>query len=132
MIKQLLIYSVSFALLFFAVLHAQDWLLKQNNQTLRFSFYDTTKFFAIASALICIHLKIFSEIKSLQSQLGYIYLPTLFIKGVVFFIAFKSSVFTIDEMRLTEQLNLLIPLFIFLILEVYFVIKILKGIEHEI
>lgn len=132
MIKQLLIYSLSFTLLFFVVLQAQDWLLKHNNQTLRFSFYDTTKFFAIASALICIHLKFFSGIKSLQPQVGYIYLPTLFIKGGIFFVAFRSTVFAVNELQLVERLNLLIPLFIFIILEVYFVIRILKGIQHKI
>lgn len=126
MIKTLLTYTLSFVLLFFAVLHAQDWLLKLNNHIIRFSFYDTTLFFATASAIICLHLKIFSQIKSLQPQLGYIYLPTLMIKGGVFFVAFKSTVFSIEKLSNPERLCLLLPLLIFLVLEVYFVIQILK------
>ncbi|ARV09661.1 hypothetical protein BTO05_08405 [Winogradskyella sp. PC-19] len=132
MIKQLIIYSAVFALLFFLLLHGHDWILKQNDIGLRFSFYDTDLFFAVSSALICIHLQFFSGIETLKSQLGYIYLPTLFIKGVIFFISFKNSVFSIEKLTTSERLSLLIPLFIFLIAEVYFVIKILKETNAEI
>lgn len=132
MIKSLLTYCIGFALLFFAVLHIQDWLLKLNEVSVRFSFYDTSLFFAVASALICTHLKIFSGIKNLQSQLGFIYLPTLIIKGIFFYILFRKSVFYLEKLNTTERLSLLFPLFIFLALEVYFIIKILKQNEAEI
>ncbi|TCK67773.1 hypothetical protein DFQ05_1554 [Winogradskyella wandonensis] len=126
MIKSLLIYVVSFAALFFVVLHLQHWLLEANNQSVRFSYYDTNIFFAVASALICIHLQLFSSIKSLQPQLGYIYLPTLFIKGGLFFFSFQDAVFALENLTVSERLCLLSSLLIFLLLEVFFVIKILK------
>lgn len=126
MIKSLLIYIVSFAALFFIVLHTQHWLLETSNQSVRFSYHDTNLFFAVASALICIHLKLFANIKSLQPQLGFIYLPTLFIKGGLFFFGFMDTVFALENITNPERLCLLIPLVLFLVLEVIFVVRILK------
>jgi len=79
--------------------------------------------------VICIHFKFFSFIKSLQPQLGFIYLPTLFIKGIIFFIMFQSSVFNLDALTTAERLNLLTPLILFLGLEVFFIVKIITKNE---
>lgn len=126
MIKSLLIYTVSFAVLFFIVLHTQNWVLETSNQSVRFSYYDTNLFFVVASGLICVHLKLFSNIKSLQPQLGFIYLPTLFIKGGLFFLGFKDTIFGLEQLTNPERLCLLTSLVAFLVLEVIFVVKILK------
>ncbi|MFD1062537.1 DUF6168 family protein [Winogradskyella litorisediminis] len=132
MIKSLLVYMVSFAALFFAVLHTQHWFIESYSSNIRFNYYDTNLFFAVASALICIHLKLFSILKALQPQLGYIYLPTLFIKGALFFFGFRDTVFSLGNLNISERLCLLISLLVFLVLEVIFVIKILKENNPEI
>lgn len=126
MIKTVLVYSVAFATLFFSIYYAQDFILNKTNQEVRFNLWDTNLFFAVASLVICMHFSFFSGIKKLQSQLGFIYLPTLFIKGVIFFLAFKSSVFSMETLTVAERLNLLIPFLLFLGLETYFITKILK------
>ena len=77
MIKSILIYTAAFAALFFAVYFLQTTVVEQSEALVRFNLWDTNLFFTAASALICIHLQLFSTIKSLQPQLGYIYLPTL-------------------------------------------------------
>ncbi|WP_370622880.1 DUF6168 family protein [Winogradskyella forsetii] len=115
--------------LFLIVHFFQDYFLNYSNAIIRFNLWDTNLFFAVASLIICVHLKFFSTIKNLQPQLGFIYLPTLFIKGILFFIMFKSSVFNLDVLSTTERLNLIIPLFLFLGLEVYFIVKIIRKIE---
>lgn len=129
MIKSLMAYIISFMVLFLIVHFFQDYFLNYSNAIVRFNLWDTNLFFAVASLIICVHLKFFSTIKKLQPQLGFIYLPTLFIKGVLFFIMFKSSVFNLDVLSTTERLNLIIPLFLFLGLEVYFIVKIIRKIE---
>ncbi len=122
-------YIISFMVLFLIVHFFQDYFLNYSNAIIRFNLWDTNLFFAVASLIICVHLKFFSTIKNLQPQLGFIYLPTLFIKGILFFIMFKSSVFNLDVLSTTERLNLIIPLFLFLGLEVYFIVKIIRKIE---
>ncbi len=122
-------YIISFMVLFLIVHFFQDYFLNYSNAIIRFNLWDTNLFFAVASLIICVHLKFFSTMKNLQPQLGFIYLPTLFIKGILFFIMFKSSVFNLDVLSTTERLNLIIPLFLFLGLEVYFIVKIIRKID---
>nr|WP_321221254.1 DUF6168 family protein [uncultured Psychroserpens sp.] len=126
MIKKLIVYTLSFAILFAIIHFTQDAILGQTSQKIRFNNYDTNIFFALSSLIICIHFEIFSHIKALQPQLGFIYLPTLFIKGILFFILFKSSIFEAETLKTIERLNLLIPLLLFLALEVFFITLILK------
>jgi len=129
MIKSLMLYTASFAVLFLIIHFSQEFVLNESNNTVRFNLWDTNVFLAVASLLICVHLKLFSTIKNLQPQLGFIYLPTLFIKGGLFFLAFKSSIFSLETLTMVERLSLLVPLLLFLGLEVFFVVKILA--ENE-
>lgn len=124
-----MLYAASFAVLFLIIHFSQEFVLNESNKTVRFNLWDTNVFLVIASLLICIHLKLFSSIKSFQPQLGFIYLPTLFIKGGLFFLAFKSSVFSLETLTMVERLSLLLPLLLFLVLEVFFVVKILAQNE---
>ena len=126
MIKSLAIYLVSFSILFLIIHFSQDYILSQADSPVRFSLWDTNIFLAVASLMICVHFQFFSLVKSLETQLGFIYLPTLFIKGVLFYVAFKDSVFNIEVLNTTEELNILIPLLLFLVLEVFFVVKIIS------
>lgn len=126
MIKKFLIFTIAFATLFGVIHLVQEALINQYSQELNFNVYDTNMFFAVSSLIICIHFAIFSQIKKLQPQLGFIYLPTLFIKGILFFVFFKSSIFTSETLTTQERLNLLIPLLFFLALEVFFITRILK------
>lgn len=129
MIKSLILYIISFMVLFLLIHLSQDYILNHFNFSVRYSLWDTNLFFAISSLVICFHFKFFSFIKSLQPQLGFIYLPTLFIKGILFFIMFQSSVFDLNVLTTAERLNLLTPLILFLGLEVFFVVKIITKNE---
>ena len=129
MIKSIVVYTLAFAVLFIIVHFSQEFTLNESKNTVRFNLWDTNVFLVVASLLICVHLKLFSSIKSLQPQLGFIYLPTLFIKGGLFFLAFKSSVFSLETLTMVERLSLLVPLLLFLVLEVFFVVKILAQNE---
>jgi hypothetical protein len=129
MIKVLIVYFLSFTVLFLVVQFSQEFILNQLNSTVRFKLWNVNLFFAIASLIICLHFLIFSSIKNLKPQLGFIYLPTLFIKGIIFFVAFRSSIFNLDSLTTAERLNLLIPFLLFLGLEVFFIVKIIRKTE---
>ncbi len=126
MIKKFAIYTVAFVVLFIGVYGFQKFIFSESLSEMRFSVFDTNVFFAMSSLIICIHFEIFSNIKRLQPQLGFIYLPTLFIKGILFFAMYKSSVFSINSLSNSERLNLLVPFLVFLALEVFFITQILN------
>ncbi len=130
MIKSLITYVLSFSAALVIIHFSQEFLLSQLKVLLRFKLWDVNLFFATVSLIICIHFKFFSAIKNLQSQLGFIYLPTLFIKGALFFLMFKSSVFQLETLTMAERLNILIPLFMFLLLEVFFIVKIITTTKY--
>ncbi|WP_367179551.1 DUF6168 family protein [uncultured Winogradskyella sp.] len=129
MIKAVATYIISFSILFALIYVSQNYILNASGKVIRFSLWDTNMFFALSSFIICIHFQFFSGIKSIQPQLGFIYLPTLFIKGILFFLMFKTSIFELEALLTAEKLNLLIPLFLFLGLEVFFVVKIITKNE---
>ncbi|RCW93538.1 DUF6168 family protein [Winogradskyella arenosi] len=129
MTKSLFIYIASFTAMFFVLHFAQQGLFQMFNAEVRFNTWDVNMFLAIVSLLICVHLKLFANIKMLHTQIGFIYLPTLFIKGGLFYVAFKTSIFNIEILTSPERYSLLVPVLLFLGLEVFFVVKILEEID---
>lgn len=125
MIKTTAEIILGFALLFIAVYGVQHYVLEAD-AGIRYNLLATNLFFAVSSALICTALSLLDTKEKFKPQLGFIYLPTLFIKGVLFFVIFKNSVFSLVNFTLEERLHLLIPLFIFLALEVYFAAKVIN------
>lgn len=62
----------------------------------------------------------------LKNQLGLIYLAALFIKLIFFAILFKSLLFSEVILPRSDRFSMLVPLIIFLSVEVLFISKILK------
>ncbi len=122
MIKHIILIILYYACLNGLVHGIQVIALDQQNYC-RYSIFNTNLFFSISSAIICMAILAFSLSKKLNSQLGFIYLPSLFIKGILFFVIFNESIFALENLSIEERINLLIPLFTFLALEVYFVAK---------
>lgn len=128
MIRSLLIYAIAFAVLLAIVHLSLNTISNQLGYSIRFDTFKTNLFFAIISFLICACFHILSNINRIKPQLSFVYLPTLFVKGIFFFAFFKSSVFNIVTFSVIESLALLIPFLIFLALEVYFIVKILNKV----
>ena len=111
--------------LLFATVYGVQYLLNSSLQ-IRYNFKDVSIFFAASSLVIWFHFFFLEKFPKVKPQLGFIYLPTLFIKGILFYVIFKDSIFQIKNLTLPERLNLIIPLAVFLILEVYLISKILN------
>lgn len=125
MIKALLKLITLFGLTFILVYIIQH-LLKTEPTEIRFSIVDVNLFFAMSSLVICLHFLYLEKLPKVKPQLGYFYLPTLFIKGILFYLFFRDTIFEIQNFVTAERLNLFIPLIVFLILEVYLIAKILN------
>jgi hypothetical protein len=124
-----MVYIISFLILFIIIQFSQEFFINQLSSLVRFNLWNVNLFFAISSVVICIHFLVFSLIENLKPQLGFIYLPTIFIKGILFFFTFRVTIFNLSALTTTERLNLLIPLLLFLGLEVYFVVKVIRNTE---
>lgn len=127
MIKDFIIYSVVFITCYFIGLYTHQEILAFSGNELRFSLARIYLFHAFFSGLICINLRLASNAKSLSTQLGLLYLSTFVIKLLLFGIYFYKPLLDLKNITFPERFSLLIPLFIFLIIEVLFVIKILNN-----
>ena len=126
MTKSIVVYAVSFLLLFLASLFLHQFILDTQSISLRFKLIPVYVFFVLVSFLICVVFKSFTYFEKTKEQLGFLYLFTLFIKIILFSIIFYKSIVVLKDISKIESFNLLIPLFIFLALEVTFVAGILN------
>ena len=126
MIKQIVLYFISFLSLFLVVFFIHDFILNNSKSYLPFSLFQMYSFhFSTSFIIVSVFLLLSKSIKW-ASQLGYIYMFTFFTKIMFFVLIFKNSILGDKNLTKLEGLNLLIPVFLFLFLEVYFIAKILN------
>ena len=126
MIKQFIIYSITFFLLYYIGLSIHENTIENQAITLPFSLKKVYLFHLAFSLLICINFLVLSNVDKIFEQLGFIYLGTIVLKLLVFCITFYKSIFTEESLSFTARLSLLIPMVLFLLTEAFFVAKILK------
>ena len=126
MIKQIVLYFISFLSLFLVVFFIHDFILNNSKSYLPFSLFQMYSFHFSASFIIASVFLLLSKSIKWASQLGYIYMFTFFTKTMFFVLIFKNSILGDKNLTKLEGLNLLIPVFLFLFLEVYFIAKILN------
>jgi hypothetical protein len=129
MSKDIFRYVAVFALLFLIGFYGHQFFLEYKGLKILFSLEKIYLFHASFSALICVNLRVFSTVDKFFSQLGFIYLSTLVLKLIFFTIFFYNPLFTIASFSFAEKLALFFPLFIFLLTEAVFVLKILNQKE---
>lgn len=125
MISAILKYLLYFSLAFVVIYVFQNFLFK-DPEAIRYNLLNVDIFFASISFVICALLRWLSKVDELKTQLGFLYLSTLFIKAFLFFAFFRTSISELEHFTLLERINLMIPLFIFLILEVVLIARILS------
>ncbi|QOD59909.1 hypothetical protein H9I45_11180 [Polaribacter haliotis] len=127
--KDIFRYILVFVALFLIGYYTHLKIIESQGLELQFSLEKVYLFHAFFSALICINLRFVSTVDKLFPQLGFIYLGTLVVKLILFAIFFYNPLFTVDSFSFSEKIALFIPLFIFLLTEAIFVLKILNQKE---
>ena len=127
MIKTFCLYLGAFLGLYLIGYYLHESVISNQDVTLRFNLKSVYLFSAITSFVLCVLFYFLSLIKKTKEQLGFIYLPTLVIKIGLFAILFKSDIFQLSEVTKTESLNLLLPIGLFLVLEVLFIARLLNA-----
>lgn len=126
MIKSITTYLLTFLVLFVVSYNMHQYIIDKNTIHLRFAIQPIYLFFVLTSLAISLTFLVLNSIQKTREQLGFLYLGTMFLKIMLFVFVFYNSIIKIPSLSKTESLNVLIPLFIFLFLEGYFVVRLLQ------
>lgn len=124
MIKRILYFTIASAIVFAVSYFPHQLILNTKEIFLSFSLLSIYLFFVFSSILIYGITELISE--KLPSQAGYVYLASIFLKIGLFVLLFQDSVFT-KELSKPERFSLIIPLFLFLIIEAIAISKLLNS-----
>lgn len=106
-----------------------EYIIANNSVKIGYSLVKVYLFHAIYSFLLCAVFQILSDVRKWQEQLGFLYLGALVFKLVFFSVLFSSFLFGQETFTFPERVSMLVPVFIFLLPEVYFIYKILMKID---
>lgn len=126
MVKTLFVYCAIFFTLFLLSLTLHKNYIDDKGFVLSFSLVKVYLFHLVFSLLICINFKLLSTVNKIYNQLGFIYFAVLTIKIILFCVIFYQSVFTIVKLPNIARISLVIPMILFLSVEVFFIVKILN------
>lgn len=126
MIKKIASIVLGFGALYFLGNYIHQFTLTNLNKDVSFSLQKLYLFHAGFSILICVNFQVLSKIKKIHEQLGFIYLGTLLFKILLFSATFYTEIISEEGLTITSKISLLIPSFIFLLIEVIYVSKILN------
>ena len=125
MVKNLVTYILIFTIVGVSTYLLHNNFIEEKNISLPISLKKVYLFFVLFSLVICFLFKVGSVINKIKEQLGFIYLGTIIFKIIVFAVIFYKSVFEVDLSN-AQRIALIIPMAIFLFIEVFFVAKILN------
>jgi hypothetical protein len=124
--KDIFTYILVFVILFLIGFYTHQAILSSKEIQLSFSLEKVYAFHAFFSVLVCLNLRWGATKEKVLPQLGFIYLGSLILKLVLFSILFYKTVLQKGNFTSSEKISLLIPVLIFLIIEVIFTSKILN------
>lgn len=127
--KRFLRFAVIFIAVSILLYSFHKYLLTYASATLSYNLLDIYVFHFIASFTICAIVEWLSS--KLPNQVGYIYLSSVFIKIGVFVLVFKSIIFGAENLPMGERISIIVPMFIFLIIEVVYSGRIMNAINNK-
>jgi hypothetical protein len=129
MFKRLIIFTLLCIGIAIAVLFVQKWYLGSIDETLSYSIDSIYLFHFIAFIVIVLSVELLS--KRLPDQVGYFYLASVFVKIGLFVLVFKDTIFSDSPMSLLERISIIIPFFMFLVLEAIYSGRLMNEVDNE-
>ncbi|MDX6745596.1 DUF6168 family protein [Polaribacter sp. PL03] len=126
MIKSIINTLLAFIILAIVGFYIHTFILENEGIITPFSIKKLYLFHAGFSILVCVNLQLLSTVNKISEQLGFIYLGTLLLKIMLFSATFYNVLIKGENLAIATKISLLIPTFIFLLTEVFFVSKILN------
>lgn len=125
MIKRIIQFIVAVTVLFIISYLPHDYVLNLKDIYLSFSLFSVYLFHVIAAILVYCIVEFIAD--KMPNQAGYAYLASVFLKIGFFVLIFQASVFTNEQLTNPERFSLVIPLFLFLIIEAVAISKLLNN-----
>lgn len=125
MIKRILGYVLIASCAIIIAFFAHDYCLGVKGLYVSYSLFNVYMFNMIASVLIYTSIEILAE--KLPSQAGYGFLACVFLKIGFFVVLFQDTVFSEVRLELYQRLSLIIPFFLFIIMESIAIAKLLNS-----
>ena len=125
MIKRILYFLTAIVLLFAVSYFPHNYTLQLKETHLSFSLLYVYLFHVIAAIIVYSIVEFVAE--KLPNQAGYAYLASIFLKIGFFVLLFQASVFANEQLSKPDRISLVIPLFLFLIVEAIAVSKLLNN-----
>lgn len=127
LLKNILYYTLICGLVLAGGYALHNFILNQNNVEHPFILWDIYLFQGIATLVLCIAFEFISQkSEHLRDQLGFLYLGAMALKVGLFCMVFSNILFSSLVLSRIDSLSLLIPVFLFLFLEVLIIVKILN------
>ena len=123
MIKRIISYLAIIIVVFIVVYFSHDYFLSAKE--LHYSLFSVYLFHVVSTILIYFIVEMVSW--KLPSQAGYAYLASMFLKIGFFVMIFQSTIFSDIELEKFERVSLIVPLFLFLIIEAVAVSRLLNS-----
>ena len=127
MIKRILGYLVIACLAFAIAFFIHDYSLNMKELYLSYSLLYVYLFNFVASVIIYTSIEVLT--KKLPSQAGYGFLACVFLKIGFFVMLFQDTVFSEVRLELYQRLSLIVPFFLFIIIESIAIAKLLNSKE---
>ncbi len=125
MIKRILRYVVIVTMTFAIVFLTHQYVLESSQLTLSYSLFKMYLFHAITSIIIYVMIEVVAD--KLPDQAGYAFLAAVFLKIGFFILLFNGVIFSEIKLELFQRLSLIVPLFLFLIIEAVAIAKLLNA-----
>ena len=125
MIKRILTYLSIIFLVFVVVFFTHQYVLDAKQLILSYSLLNIYLFNAIASIIIYGCIELVAE--KVPSQASYAFLACIFLKIAFFVVLFQVAIFPEVRLELFQRLSLIIPFFLFIIIEAVGVAKLLDS-----
>ena len=132
MVKVLVCYVLIFSLLYYLGLEGHFYFSKSYHIIAGISIDKVYLFHAFFSGMLCALCYLGANLKFIKEQLGFIYLASFLLKFFLFFAFFPLLLSSNEPLLFNERLSLLVPVLLFLIPEVFFVVKILNTKDDKV
>ncbi|WP_396597649.1 DUF6168 family protein [Dokdonia sp. R86516] len=127
MIKKILLYVAVAVATFFISYSLHNYILISIDNTPPYNLRDVYIFHLSLSLFIVLLFElIIYFLKEFKDQIGFLYLGSIVLKMMLFFVIFRELLSTSLQLSKTDKLSLLIPIAIFIIYEVMIVVKMLN------
>jgi hypothetical protein len=125
MIKRVLKYLLIVIIVFISFYFIHEYVLSSKQLNLSYSLLNVYLFNAIASILVFSAIEIIAN--KLPDQAGYAFLACIFLKIGFFLVLFQGVIFPELKLELFQRLSLIIPFFLYIILESVSISKLLNS-----